>query len=236
VAPAAELVADLGALRLVLLSTGRDALCDAARTEPGRRRLLLRSLPSSWEHPDSEGLDDGQLDFLGRALEGARGGAAVFLHAPLLQPRAGEKLEARLPRLDPGDDERRPARTRFERELHATGLRRGVFFRSPAAFLRRLRAARGPLSVFSGHVHRPAAWSWDPVSGRIATGGERAGVSFAIAPAIAHAPPGGVPGYLLATFEDGALVTIEQRSLRGARSTTAAPKDGRGEVRVRVGR
>jgi hypothetical protein len=209
VAPAGDFVVDLGALRLVLLSTGRDALCDATRTEPGRRRLLLRSLPSSWEHPDSEGLDDEQLAFLADALGGARGGAAVFLHAPLLQPRPGERLEHRLPRLDPGDDDGHPARTRFERALFATGLRRGVFFRSPAGFLRRLRAAPGPLAVFSGHVHRPAAWTWDPASGRIATGGDRRGVSFAIAPAVAHAPRGGAPGYLLAGFEGGELVSLD---------------------------
>src|SRR5690606_6975247 len=227
-APARDFTATLGDLRLAFLSTGRDVLCRWSAVEPGRGRLLVRSLPSSWEHPDSEGLDTDQLSRLGDALAGG-GGSAVFLHAPLLRPPTGARIETRLPRLEPGDPDAPGAAAAFDRALFASGLRRGVFFRNAAPFLRALRAARGPLAVFSGHVHRAHAWRWDPRSGAAASvdwgavdGDE--GVRFANAPAVAHVPPGepdARPGYLVASFEGGALRALERVVLGGV--SGAAP-------------
>ncbi|MEB2345894.1 MAG: metallophosphoesterase [Deltaproteobacteria bacterium] len=223
-APALDFTLCFGGLRLVFLSTGRDALCRWRGIERGRRRLLLRSLRSSWEHPDSEGLREEQFGSLVQALDAGRGGAAVFLHAPLLHPRG--PVEQVLPRLDPGPPDGPAGRTRFERTLFASGLRRGVFFRNAAPFLRALGAARGPLAVFSGHVHRAHAWRWDPRRGdarscRWPVVGEP-GVLFANAPAVALGPSGEGgegderPGYLVATFADGALHRLERAPLTGA--------------------
>lgn len=221
-APATDFSLTLAGLRLVFLSTGRDALCRWSQVEPGRRRLLARSLRSSWEHPDSEGLAAGQVAALAHALATAPGGSAVFLHAPLLHPPGDACVEACLPRLDPGEASE-PAR--FDRALFARGLRRGVFFRNAAPFLRALRAAPGPLAVFSGHVHRAHAWRWDPRTGdarscRWPVAGSGAGVTFANAPAVAHLParePDQAPGYLLAAFADGALRTLERVALSGSK-------------------
>lgn len=221
VAPATDFTATLGKMRLVFLSTGRDVLCRWSAVEPGRGRLLVRSLRSSWEHPDSEGLDPGQLAGLAGALAGV-GGSAVFLHAPLLHPPPGVRVETRLARLDPSEP---GDATAFDRALFASGLRRGVFFRNAAPFLRALRDARGPLAVFSGHVHRAHAWRWDPRSGaarstRWGAIGDEAGVRFANAPAVGHTPPGepdARPGYLVASFADGALCALERVALGAER-------------------
>lgn len=217
-APATDFTLELGGLRLVFLSTGRDILCRWSGVEPGRGRLLARSLRTSWEHPDSEGLDDGQLKLLASALGRARRGAAVFLHAPLLHPAAKEPIEARLPRLDPGEDDGDDARVRFEQRLYRTGLRQGVFFRNAAPFLRALRRAETPLAVVSGHIHRCHAWRWDPRRGdtescRLPLPGASDRVLFATAPAVAHAPPletDQTPGYLVTTFEHGAPCGLER--------------------------
>ena len=236
-APAADFALDFAGLRLVLLSTGRDALCRWHATEPGRRRVLLRSLGSSWEHPDSEGLHEEQIAELAGSLAGARGGAAVFLHAPLLHPRG--PIEARLARLDPGEADTRAAHARFDRALFARGLRRGVFFRNAAPFLRALRAAPGPLAVFSGHVHHAHAFRWDRVRGdirscRFPVGQEAAagaGVAFANAPAVSHVPvraPEEAPGYLVACFASGALRRLERVSLAGSADGDAPPEAGSG--------
>jgi len=222
-APATDFAVSFAGLRLAFLSTGRDALCRWSEVERGRGRVLLRSLRSSWEHPDSEGLRDEQIAGLAEALATAPRGAALFLHAPLLHPRG--PIEARLPRLDPGHADGPADRARFDRALFACGARRGVFFRNAAPFLRALRAAPGPLAVFSGHVHRAHAWRWDLVRGdtrscRWPVSGD-GGVTFANAPAVAHVPagePDQAPGYLLASFEAGALRSLERVSLpAGAR-------------------
>jgi hypothetical protein len=223
VAPATDFTATLAGLRLVFLSTGRDVLCRWSEVEPGRRRLLVRSLRSSWEHPDSEGLRDEQVTALVRGLGAGGSGHAVFLHAPLVHPPPGAPLEARLPRLEPGDADDSASRTRFDRTLFASGLRRGVFFRNAAPFLRALRAAPRPLAVFSGHVHRAHAWRWDPRSGdarscRWDEVGGAPGATFANAPAVSHAParePEQQPGYLLASFDGGALCSLERVALTG---------------------
>jgi hypothetical protein len=221
-APAADFALTFAGLRLVFLSTGRDALCGWSGVERGRRRVLLRSLRSSWLHPDSEGLRDEQLAHLEGALRGAAG-AAVFLHAPLLHPRG--PVERHLPRLDPGPANGPAERTRFDRALFARGLRRGVFFRNAAPFLRTLRDASGPLAVFSGHVHRAHAWRWDPRRGDTRSCRwpveEGSGVTFANAPAVAHGPPdepAETPGYLLATFVGGVLRRLERATLAPAAS------------------
>jgi hypothetical protein len=217
-APSPAFARDIGDLRLVFLSTGRDVLCRWSGVEPGRGRLLARSLRTSWEHPDSEGLDDAQIALLTEALRTAKRGAAIFLHAPLVHPVPDEAIEARLPNLAPGADDGQPARIRFEQRLYPTGLRQGVFFRNPAPFLRALQAADAPLTVVSGHIHRCHAWRWDSVRGdtrscRLPLTGRGDGVLFAHAPAVAHAPPretDQVPGYLVASFESGALCGLER--------------------------
>lgn len=217
-APAVDFTLPFGGLRLVFLSTGRDALCRWRGVERGRKRVLLRSLRSSWEHPDSEGLREEQIAHLTRSLDAAPSGAAVFLHAPLLHPRG--PVEQRLPRLDPGAAEGPAERARFDRALFARGMRRGVFFRNAAPFLRALGAAPGAAAVFSGHVHRAHAWRWDPRLGDARSCrwpvAEGPGVTFANAPAVAHEPAGApdeAPGYLLASFADGALRGLERAPL-----------------------
>ncbi|HYD49082.1 MAG TPA: hypothetical protein VEB21_12075, partial [Terriglobales bacterium] len=180
-----------------------------------RRGLLLRSLPGSWVDPDSEGLDDAQV----RAVDGAvRGGRAAVLltHAPLLHPRGGR---ARQFALDPGERNGLASQAHFERELFATGHRSGVIFRNSAELIRILASAPGPVSVISGHVHKATGARLDrrrlqaEVCGLVPPQDPSAEVPLFTAPSLGHRRKahGEWPGYLIATYHDGALVDIERR-------------------------
>lgn len=217
-APSGDYDIDLGEMRLVFLDTGRDVLPRWRTVEPGRRRVFLRSLPGSWEHPDSEGLNARQIARV--AARGGRG-AAVFLHAPLFNPPPGVRIESRLPTLAAAADDSTAAAGRFERHLARSGLRQGVFFRNPGAFLRALASAGGDVAVFSGHVHQPHAAVLEPTSLAIrsvafphasAAGG---GIVFANAPALGQTAmnDGPRPGFLLARFAAGRLGALEHRTL-----------------------
>lgn len=224
-APAVDYRIDLPEMSLTLLSTGRDILARWRTLERSRWSTLVRSLPSSWEHPDSEGLDPQQIAMVASALGEAKG-AAIFYHAPLLHPEPSIRVESRLARLDPGDHDGAAAAAAFERRLFGSGLRHGVFFRNPGALIRVLAATQRSAAVFSGHVHQCHAMRFDPVDLSVRTmelpwrpGGERS-VGLFNAPALGQTAmtQGAAPGYLLATFASGRLEQAWMTPL----STTAA--------------
>jgi hypothetical protein len=159
-APATDFSISLQGLRLVFASTGCDAISRWRQTEPVRLPLLVRSLRSLWTDPDSEGLHDHQIDQIAAALDGA-GGAALFLHAPLLHAANGNGIDASLGRLELDDQGKLASRVAFERRLCSAGVRRGVFFRNPGRLLRTMLAAPGPVVVFSGHIHHASAVELD---------------------------------------------------------------------------
>ncbi len=213
-APATNYSVDLPGLRLLFLDTGRDVLPRWRGVESGRRSTFLRSLTTCWEHPDSEGIDSAQLGAI-ESLVAPAGGAAIFLHAPLFNPPPGSRVAVDLASSLPAAADHR-AETRFESRLFTSGLRRGVFFRNPGALLRRLADARGPVSLFSGHVHRAHAFTLQrpTLTARSIDFGKIAGeheVVFANAPAVgqtAHTE-GEAPGFLLACFTEGALRRLD---------------------------
>jgi predicted MPP superfamily phosphohydrolase len=219
-APKVDYTVDLDEIRLAFVSTGRDVLPRWHSVERGRRRVFLRSLPGSWEHPDSEGLTQAQVDRIGAAVGGTRG-AAVFLHAPLLNPPPGMRIESRLPHLRPGDDAGRAATARFERHLARSGLRQGVFFRNPAGLIRHLATARNGAAVFSGHVHQPHAALLDPAHLTIQSVGfpwrrnSSDAVLLANAPALGQTAmhDGPAPGFLHARFTGGRLDEVSRHLL-----------------------
>ncbi len=92
VAPATDFAVDLRGLRLVFASTGADAIARWRSTEAARLGALIRSLFTSWTHPESEGFHDDQVRQLAESLQGARG-AAVFFHSPLLHARDHGRIE-----------------------------------------------------------------------------------------------------------------------------------------------
>lgn len=219
-APKVDYTIDLDELRLAFVSTGRDVLPRWRSVERGRRRVFLRSLPGSWEHPDSEGLTQEQIDRIGAAVGGSRG-AAVFLHAPLLNPPPGMKIESRLPHLRPGDDSGHAATARFERHLARSGLRQGVFFRNPAALIRHLASARSGAAVFSGHVHQPHAALLEPARLTVQSAGfpwrrhSSDAVLLANSPALGQTAmhDGPAPGFLHARFTAGRLEEVSRQLL-----------------------
>lgn len=199
-------------MSLTLLSTGRDVLTRWRTLERSRWSTLVRALPSSWEHPDSEGLAPEQIAMVGDAL-GETKGSAIFYHAPLLHPAPGVRVESKLARLDPGDHDGVAAAAAFERRLFGSGMRHGVFFRNPGALIRALAATRQSAAVFSGHVHQCHAMRFDPVDLSVRTvdlpwrlEGERS-VGLFNAPALGQTAmtQGADPGYLHAKFAGGRL-------------------------------
>jgi hypothetical protein len=181
--------------------------------------MLLRSLPTSYEHPDCEGFADEQLSSLQSALARCRN-AALFFHAPLFNPRPGRTLAPRIQRVDPGDDDRLPARIRFERRLFSSGHRHGVFFRNPAPFVRTLASFSGGLASFSGHVHGTHAVEFDPTNLAVRSvpidQAHANGVQALLnAPALGQTATrnGEPPGYLLAHFDGGHMTSVERRGV-----------------------
>jgi hypothetical protein len=219
-APATDFSISLQGLRLVFASTGRDAISRWRQTEPARLRLLVRSLRSLWTNPDSEGLHDHQVDQIAAALDGA-GGAALFLHAPLLHAANGNGIDASLGRLGLDDQEKLASRVAFERRLCSAGVRRGVLFRNPGPLLRTMLGATGPLVAFSGHIHHASAVALDRSTRSLRSAALTAPpmpeetVSLFTAPALGQQGTNGNgrPGYLLARFQAGALIELEHRTL-----------------------
>lgn len=217
-APTGDYVRELGDISLAFLSTGRDVLPRWRSVEPGRRRVMLRALPGSWEHPDSEGLSLQQLALAATAMRRGKG-AALFFHAPLFNPPPATKIEDRLPVLHAPSQS--ASFGKYERRLARSGLRQGVFFRNPGALVEEFGEATGETTVFSGHVHQPHAAAYDPHRGGLRS------VGFPLRPDgfarvhLLNAPASGqtamqhgqAPGYLTARFEDGVLVEAERHRL-----------------------
>lgn len=221
-APATDFALELHGTRLVFASTGCDVLARWRSVARPRWGLLARSLWNCWRHPDSEGLSLERVAGIASALSTTRG-AAVFFHAPLLNPPEGAGVEEWAGDLDPGEQDDLASRAAFERRIRRGGMRRGIFFHNPGPLVRALVAAAGPVAVFSGHVHRAGAVELDRRTFAVRSvplarppADERT-VTMLTAPAIGQLPHEGnqQPGYLLATFEDGRLVLLQRRTLAG---------------------
>jgi hypothetical protein len=216
-ASASEYIVDVGGMRLIFMSTGRDILPRWRTVERGRAGMLLRSIPKSYEHPDCEGFSDLQLAALRTALTGCRN-AALFFHAPLFNPLPGSTVGPQLDRIDPGDDDSESARLHFERRLFRSGHRHGVFFRNAAPFVRTIASFEGALAVFSGHVHGTHAIELERASMQVRSVAVDKAHSNGVhallnAPALGQTATrnGEPPGYLLAQFDGGRMTSVERR-------------------------
>lgn len=218
IAPSADFHVDVRGMRLIFVDSGRDLILNWHRVEPHRRGLLLRALRHTWVDPDSEGLSAEQLDRVDGAVRGAQA-IALFVHAPLFHPRPS-RAPSRLD-LDPGDGDRLEDQVAFEKRLFATGQRGGVLFRNPGGLLRSLRGARGPVTVFSGHVHKATCVNVDRrgLHGQVASFAPPSDPSITMpiltTPSLGHyrRVHGEAPGYVLAAFDEGALVGLERKDI-----------------------
>jgi 3',5'-cyclic AMP phosphodiesterase CpdA len=221
-APTTDRTATIGALDLVLVSTGRDLAPRWRSLERQRLAHFLRALPTTWLYPDLEGMGEPQLARIADAIAASRAGGrgvALFQHGPLLHPPERRPVEAHIERLDPGDDDGIAGRVAFERRLRASGLRRGVFFRNPAPLVRTLRRAKTPLAVFAGHTHRTHAMALDAADGALRSTPLASAASDAERVALVSAPSLGqtdvlceeTPGWLAARFAGGALAEVAFR-------------------------
>jgi hypothetical protein len=210
-------------MRLLCVSSGCDVLTRWREMEQERWGLLLRGMRPARYHPDSEGFTEAQLAQMRRWLADARG-SALFFHAPLLAARTDVRIEERIARLPLEPQSSLAARVRFERQMLRAGFRCGVGFRNPGALIQELAAAPGPVVAFSGHIHRASALEIDRDTLRVhsldpARKVSRSGsVKLLTAPALGQFKPGwpSRPGYYLARFADGELVSLQQRSLDNA--------------------
>lgn len=223
-APRCDRSVRFGPLSLVFASTGRDVLPRWRALERGRLPLLVRALPTTWEHPDLEGLSCEQVAEIARAFEVAQAegrGAALFLHAPLLHPPERGTIEARVPRLAPPAGDDLASRVAFEWSLRRSGLRRGVLFRNAAPLVNALRGARTPVAFFAGHVHRGHAATLARVDGTLrstplsGTSSDAERVALVTAPSLGQTDVRGeeAPGYLVARFERGCLTDVARHTV-----------------------
>jgi hypothetical protein len=219
-APATDFEETLHGTRLIFATTGRDLITRWRSVGWARRGLLMRSLRHCVSHPDSEGLSQPRVAQIASSLSSSRG-AAVFFHSPLLNPPDSLPVERHLDRLDPGDGDDLATQLAFERRLRRGGLRRGVFFHNPGMLVRALVSAGGPVATFSGHSHRARAIEFNrrTLALRSASFGQRPEpeqtVTMLTAPALGQSCRTGEesPGYLLAAFEDGRLVSVRPRTV-----------------------
>jgi hypothetical protein len=219
-APAIDYSVVLRGLRLLLISSGCDILARWRDVERERLGLLVRGLSTALHCPDSEGFSDLQLAQIENWLADRRG-AALFFHAPLLMSRRGMDIRQPIDLLDVGPQDTLRRRVRFEKRMQDSGLRYGVSFRNSGALIEKLAAASGPVAAFSGHVHYSSAVeidrntmrarSIDPDQALTGSGN----MALLTAPAIGQLNPrmAQPPGYLLARFVDGALVSLQRRTL-----------------------
>lgn len=226
--PTLDFCCTLHGLRMVFLSSGRDALPQARHIEPARWLMLARGLRWIWRDPDSEGFSQQQVERLGRWLDGIGGigGTAVFFHSPLLASGdapllAGGAAPLAEGRLGVDSQHTHQERVALERRLQVAGIRQGVSLQNAGAVLAKLRDAQTAVAAFSGHHHATTALAWHPASQSFqsldpaqARGGDDT-ILLLSAPAVgqvrmaANQPP----GYLLARFEDGKLTKLERRAL-----------------------
>jgi hypothetical protein len=217
-APATDFAETLHGTKLIFATTGRDLITRWHSVGWARRGLLMRSLRHCVSHPDSEGLSRRRVARIADALSSSQG-SAVFFHSPLLNPVDDAPVEQHLDRLDPGDSDNLASQLAFERHLRHKGLRRGVFFHNPSLLIRALVSAGGPVATFSGHCHRARAIEFDRhnLALRSVPFGQpqdaNQTVTMLTAPALGQSCHAGKqpPGYLLATFEDGRLISVRPR-------------------------
>ncbi len=219
-APSGDYSVDVAGMRLIFASTGCDAVAkwrEVARRNPVK---FLRSLASSWRIPDSLGFDEQQIVRISELLSGASG-AAIFFHAPLLNPPTTTAGSAGFSTATKGSPWEMPPFQGMETKWQRAGLRKGVSFLHASALLEQLIRSGLPVTTFSGHIHRATRLDLAvserrlyqrPVSSTINEGRT---IQLLTAPSVGQTDPGGLsdPGYLLACFDHGRLKGIELRSL-----------------------
>ncbi len=220
VAPATDYCCRARGLRLICASTGCDVLAKWRQLEPARWGDLLRSLHTSRDWPDSEGFSEAQLGRVRSWLRGPQG-TALFFHAPLLSPPGDTARSSVLTYLRRPTRKARVERVAFAGPAGRAGLRSGVAFRNSGTLIHDLVESPGSVVAFSGHLHRPSALEVDrrtlrvrqlPVDGAVS---RPETITLLTAPAIGQSTPDHrhPPGYLLARFVDGSLVSLRRCTL-----------------------
>jgi predicted MPP superfamily phosphohydrolase len=220
IAPATDFALTFQGVRLMFVSTGRDITQCWRQVEFGRFGLFLRSLRHALLCADSEGLSDAQVTQIASWVR-APGGAALFSHAPLVRVTHLAEIGLRVGCVDPRAEDNLASRIAFERRLEQAGVHQGVCFRNPAPLLRAMAAAPGPVVMFSGHVHQATAIELDRSSLVLQTAhpipptDPDHTVTLLTAPALGQVSDDRrhVPGYFIAHFKQGALVSLDRRTL-----------------------
>ncbi|MEI7937765.1 MAG: metallophosphoesterase [Verrucomicrobiota bacterium] len=220
IAPATDFSLTFQGVRLMFVATGRDITHRWREVEFARFGLFLRSLRHSLVCADSEGLSDAQVTQIASWVQ-APGGAALFSHAPLLRVTHLAEIGLRVGCVDPRAEDKLASRIAFELRLEQAGVHRGVCFRNPAPLLRALAAAPGPVVMFSGHVHQATAIELDRSSLVLQTAhpvppsDPDNTVTLLTAPSLGQVSDDRQqpPGYFIAHFKDGAMVSLDRRAL-----------------------
>jgi hypothetical protein len=219
IAPATDFSLTFQGVRLMFVATGRDITERWREVEFARFGLFLRSLRHALLCADSEGLSEAQVTQIASWV-GAPGGAALFSHAPLLRVTHLAEIGLRVGCMDPRAEDNLASRIAFELQLEQAGVHRGVCFRNPAPLLRALAAAPGPVVMFSGHVHQATAIQLDRASLVLQTAhpvpptDPDQTVTLLTAPSLGQVSDDRQqpPGYFIAHFKDGAMVSLDRRS------------------------
>lgn len=211
-APATDFHIDLCGTRLILASTGADAILHPPPWRLSRLPAWLRSMSHIWRHPDSTGVDDAHARQLIARVEQAKA-SAIFLHAPFLHSGNGQPIDSSMP---PMSAECSPQERQLESAWSTAGIRAGVCWQNSARVLGHLAAGTHPCTVFSGHVHRMTRTDLHRDTGRILSAEVGAPIDTMhtiplwTTPALGQYGPGPEhrPGYLVATFTDGQLSSV----------------------------
>jgi predicted MPP superfamily phosphohydrolase len=220
IAPATDFALTFQGVRLMFVSTGPDITQCWRQVEFARFGLFLRSLRHALLCADSEGLSDAQVTQIASWVR-APGGAALFSHAPLVRVTHLAEIGLRVGCAEPRAEDNLTSRIAFELQLERAGVHQGVCFRNPAPVLRAMAAAPGPVVMFSGHVHQATAIELDRSSLVLQTAhpvpptDPNQTVTLLTAPSLGQVSDDRhqAPGYFIAHFKEGALVSLDRRTL-----------------------
>lgn len=152
---------ELGGVQHIFLDTGSDTYCHPKNIFSKRWKLFLSGLINAVEHPNSQGIDDQQVNFASEVLASCdrKSPAILYLHAPFLNDGRENGKEKSAIKLDMTNRPTDASILALEKDLAKTRLNLSTTFRNQLPVLYELAARSGQSVVISGHGHHNAEFA-----------------------------------------------------------------------------
>jgi len=159
-------------IHCLFLDSGSDAFCDLSHIFSRRGLRFVSGLIHSIEHPSSNGLDQGQIDFLRETLTAWLDSKPIlmFCHAPFFNESNANNIhkesEKSTFQLNLDTNNSRSTLTKkqileFEKYLHELNLDFATLYQNQLPALKALCSLDNEIVTISGHVHRQTEYVLD---------------------------------------------------------------------------